>query len=55
MIPQIVSVVEGSMSGSSWSARRSLSLAVSGLGSDVAREEGEAVIRCVGGMACSGS
>ena len=53
VIPQIVSVVEGSTADSS--AERA-PIVFPGqcpdCGSDVAREEGEAVIRCVGGMAC---
>ena len=53
VIPQIVSVVEGSTSDSSTERAR---IAFPGqcpvCGSDVAREEGEAVIRCIGGMAC---
>ena len=54
VIPQIVSVVEGSMSGSS-PERAPITFPgqCPDCGSDVAREEGEAVIRCVGGMACS--
>ena len=53
VIPQIVSVVEGSTSG----LRRERAPIIFPVqcpdcGSDVAREEGEAVIRCVGGMAC---
>ena len=54
VIPQIVSVVEGNTSGSS---PERAPIIFPGqcpdCGSDVAREEGEAVIRCVGGMACS--
>ena len=54
VIPQIVSVVESSLPGSS---TERAPIAFPGqcpaCGSDVAREEGEAVIRCVGGMACS--
>ena len=53
VIPQIVSVVEGNTSGSS---QERAPIIFPGqcpdCGSDVAREEGEAVIRCVGGMAC---
>ena len=53
VIPQIVSVVEGNTSGSS---PKRAPIVFPGqcpdCGSDVAREEGEAVIRCVGGMAC---
>lgn len=53
VIPQIVSVVEGSSSDSS---TERVPIVFPGqcpdCGSDVAREEGEAVIRCVGGMAC---
>ena len=53
VIPQIVSVVEGSASDSS-KARAPIVFPgqCPDCGSDVAREEGEAVIRCVGGMAC---
>jgi DNA ligase (NAD+) len=54
VIPQIVSVVEGNTSGSS---PERAPIIFPGqcpdCGSDVAREEGEAVIRCIGGMACS--
>ena len=54
VIPQIVSVVEGNTSGSS---PKRAPIIFPGqcpdCGSDVAREEGEAVIRCIGGMACS--
>jgi DNA ligase (NAD+) len=54
VIPQIVSVVEGNTSGSN---PERAPIIFPGqcpdCGSDVAREEGEAVIRCVGGMACS--
>ena len=53
VIPQIVSVVEDSTSGSSTERAK---IVFPGqcpeCGSDVAREEGEAVIRCIGGMAC---
>ena len=53
VIPQIVSVVEGSSSDSS---TERAPIVFPGqcpdCGSDVAREEGEAVIRCVGGMSC---
>ena len=53
VIPQIVSVVEGSTSDSSTERAK---IVFPGhcpdCGSDVAREEGEAVIRCIGGMAC---
>ena len=53
VIPQIVSVVESSLPGSS---TERAPIAFPGqcpaCGSDVAREEGEAVIRCIGGMAC---
>tara|TARA_X000000950_G_scaffold26616_2_gene28654 strand:- start:417 stop:2435 length:2019 start_codon:yes stop_codon:yes gene_type:complete len=54
VIPQIVSVVEGNTSGSS-SERAPIIFPdqCPDCGSDVAREEGEAVIRCIGGMACS--
>jgi len=54
VIPQIVSVVEGNTSGSSPErAPITFPAQCPDCGSDVAREEGEAVIRCVGGMACS--
>ncbi len=53
VIPQIVSVVGGNTSGSS---PERTPIVFPGqcpdCGSHVAREEGEAVIRCVGGMAC---
>ena len=54
VIPQIVSVVEGNTSGSS-PERAPIIFPdqCPDCGSDVAREEGEAVIRCIGGMACS--
>ncbi len=53
VIPQIVSVVKGNTSGSS-SERAPIIFPgqCPDCGSDVAREESEAVIRCVGGMAC---
>ena len=53
VIPQIVSVVEGSTSDSSTERAKIVFPAqCPDCGSDVAREEGEAVIRCIGGMAC---
>ena len=53
VIPQIVSVVEGSTSDSSTErAKIVFPSHCPDCGSDVAREEGEAVIRCIGGMAC---
>ena len=53
VIPQIVSVVEGSTSDSSTErAKIVFPGQCPDCGSDVAREEGEAVIRCIGGMAC---
>ena len=53
VIPQIVSVVEDSTSGSSTErAKIVFPGQCPDCGSDVAREEGEAVIRCIGGMAC---
>ncbi|CAI8394745.1 MAG: DNA ligase [Halieaceae bacterium] len=54
VIPQIVSVVEGNTLGSS-PERAPIIFPdqCPDCGSDVAREEGEAVIRCIGGMACS--
>ena len=54
VIPQIVSVVEGNTSGSS-PERAPIIFPdqCPDCGSDVAREEGEAGIRCIGGMACS--
>ena len=53
VIPQIVSVVKGNTSSSS-SERAPIIFPgqCPDCGSDVAREESEAVIRCVGGMAC---
>ena len=54
VIPQIVSVVGGNTSGSSPErAPIVFPTQCPDCGSHVAREEGEAVIRCVGGMACS--
>ena len=54
VIPQIVSVVEGNTSGSS-PERAPIIFPdqCPDCGSDVAREEGGAGIRCIGGMACS--
>ncbi len=53
VIPQIVSVVKGSTSDSSTErAKIVFPGQCPDCGSDVAREEGEAVIRCIGGMAC---
>ena len=53
VIPQIVSVVEGSTSDSSTErVKIAFPCQCPDCGSDVAREEGEAVIRCIGGMAC---
>ena len=53
VIPQIVSVVEGSTSDSNTErAKIVFPGQCPDCGSDVAREEGEAVIRCIGGMAC---
>ena len=53
VIPQIVSVVEGSPSDSSTErAKIVFPGQCPDCGSDVAREGGEAVIRCIGGMAC---
>ena len=53
VIPQIVSVVESSPSDSSTErAKIVFPGQCPDCGSDVAREEGEAVIRCIGGMTC---
>jgi DNA ligase (NAD+) len=54
VIPQIVLVMEGGTPDSSME-RKPIVFPdqCPDCGSDVAREEGEAVIRCVGGMACS--